>query len=69
MYCGFIVCSNSCFFVTEKIPINSSSKTIGNGVFSQSAAITSICPCFIGCSMECKSKSDKIFNFSKASEG
>ena len=55
------------FFSSEKTPINSSSKAIGNGVSSQSLAISCHWPCLMGCSMECNCKSESTFSFSKAS--
>ena len=39
----------------------------GNGVFSHNNAISCHCFGIIGCSMECNSKSDNHFSFSKAS--
>ena len=42
---------------------------MGKGVFAQSSVSLSGCPALIGCSIECKSKSDSRLSFSKASSG
>ena len=69
IYCGRMVASSFFFSSSVLHPISSSSNAIGNGDSEVSRAISSHCPARIGCSIECKSNSDRRFSFSIASPG